>query len=249
LLADVAFHGGLIDAWGRGITKIAEACQKADLPPPTMAENSGGFLVTVKLPDVQANPAERELVKEPVEEPVGEPVAAAVIRFLQLLANQKSLGTEGIRKAFNHKSRKHLRETYIHPALAQGLVEMTLPDKPNSRLQKYRLTAKGAKMTLIEEPVKEPVEEPVTEPVADAVIRFLQLLANQKSLGTEGIRKAFNHKSRKHLRETYIHPALARGLVEMTLPDKPNSRLQKYRLTAKGAKMALIEEPVMEPVA
>jgi ATP-dependent DNA helicase RecG len=126
---------------------------------------------------------------------------------------------------------------------------MTLPDKPNCRLQKYRLTAKGAKMALIEEPVKEPVEEPVGEPVADAVFRFLQLLANQKSLGTEDICKLFNHKSRKHLRETYIHPALAQGLVEMTLPDKPNSRLQKYRLTAKGAKMALIKEPVEEPVA
>ncbi len=35
---------------------------------------------------------------------------------------------------------------------------------------------------------------------------------------------------RKSFRERYLRPALQAGLIEMTLPDKPNSRLQKYRL-------------------
>jgi hypothetical protein len=37
-----------------------------------------------------------------------------------------------------------------------------------------------------------------------------------------------------HFRDAYLRPALAAGFIEMTIPDKPNSRLQKYRLTAAG---------------
>ena len=36
-----------------------------------------------------------------------------------------------------------MQERYLEPALAEGLVELTIPDKPKSRLQRYRLTEKG----------------------------------------------------------------------------------------------------------
>jgi len=45
--------------------------------------------------------------------------------------------------ALSLKDRKSLRERYLSPAIAQGLVEMTIPDKPNSRSQQYRLTVRG----------------------------------------------------------------------------------------------------------
>lgn len=41
------------------------------------------------------------------------------------------------------KDRVNFKRIYLDPALADGWIEMTIPDKPNSRLQKYRLTEKG----------------------------------------------------------------------------------------------------------
>jgi len=32
----------------------------------------------------------------------------------------------------------------------------------------------------------------------------------------------------------HLRPAMEAGLLQMTIPDKPNSRLQKYKLTALG---------------
>jgi hypothetical protein len=48
-----------------------------------------------------------------------------------------------IQQKLGLKDEKHFRTAYQQPAIAQGLIEMTIPDKPNSRLQKYRITPKG----------------------------------------------------------------------------------------------------------
>jgi hypothetical protein len=48
------------------------------------------------------------------------------------------------------------------------------------------------------------------------------------------LQKELGLRHEEHFREAYLVPALTSGLVEMTIPGKPKSRLQKYRLTAKG---------------
>nr|WP_263478351.1 hypothetical protein [Francisella sp. SYW-2] len=37
------------------------------------------------------------------------------------------------------KDRKSFVERYLKPALEQNLIEMTIPEKPNSKSQKYRM--------------------------------------------------------------------------------------------------------------
>ena len=38
----------------------------------------------------------------------------------------------------------------------------------------------------------------------------------------------------KTFQQNYLNPLIQAELLERTIPDKPTSRLQKYRLTGKG---------------
>ena len=53
-------------------------------------------------------------------------------------------------------------------------------------------------------------------------------------MNREQLQQALNLRARKNFRLLYLLPALEADVIERTIPDKPNSRLQKYRLTAKG---------------
>ena len=44
------------------------------------------------------------------------------------------------------RDRTKFRNKYVRPLLEEGIIEMTIPDKPNSQNQKYRLTPKGIEL-------------------------------------------------------------------------------------------------------
>ena len=93
----------------------------------------------------------------------------------------------------------------------------------------------------VEAQVTPPVEAqdtpPVTPPVDEYVIKLLVLLRQAGALGNAEILHALNLKDRRRMRETYIKPAMAEEWIEYTIPGKPSSRLQKYRLTEKGRQL------------
>ena len=51
------------------------------------------------------------------------------------------------------------------------------------------------------------------------------------------LQKALGLKAEKNFRLLYLQPALRAGVIEMTIPDKPTSSKQKYRITAQGRKL------------
>jgi len=72
---------------------------------------------------------------------VAPQVTPQVSQLLGVL--EGDMGREALQSALCLQDRKSFSERYLRPALAEALIEMTIPDKPNSRLQKYRLTDKG----------------------------------------------------------------------------------------------------------
>ena len=139
-----------------------------------------------------------------------------------------------LRQVLALKDTKHFRKTYLQPALDAGLIEMTLPDKSHSRRQRYRLTPAGSAHR--QRPQGGELAPQVTPRVAPPETpqdRLLWVIEGEMT-GQE-LRQKLDLRDMKHFRKTYLQPALDAGLIEMTLPDKPHSRRQRYRLTPTGS--------------
>ena len=77
-----------------------------------------------------------------------------------------------------------------------------------------------------------------TPHVTPEVRKMLSILKGEMT--RKEIQQILGLKDEKHFRTAYQQPAIAARLIEMTVPDKPNSRLQKYRITPKG--VAVVKE-------
>lgn len=69
---------------------------------------------------------------------------------------------------------------------------------------------------------------PDADQVTDQVRALLDALGDEELSALELMRKlGLSH--RPTFRQNYLNPALKAELIERTIPDKPTSRLQKYR--------------------
>lgn len=64
--------------------------------------------------------------------------------------------------------------------------------------------------------------------VSEYVKRMLAVMEYEVPYTSNSIMEALGLKSKETLRKNYINPAMELGLIKMTLPDKPNSRNQRY---------------------
>jgi predicted transcriptional regulator len=60
------------------------------------------------------------------------------------------------------------------------------------------------------------------------------ITAAKEEISREQLQAAAGLKDREHFRKAYLNVLLDSGLLEMTIPGKPRSSKQRYRLTALG---------------
>ena len=130
LLAESLYLAEYIERMGTGTLDMIRRCVEVGLPEPEFTVTDG-FVTTVR----------RKALAGQVTGQVTGQVADEIMTMIAVFRGDHT--RQELQLALNLKSRANFEDRYLKPAIEAGYVALTLPDKPRSRLQKYRLTAKG----------------------------------------------------------------------------------------------------------
>ena len=149
-----------VDVWGRGTNRVIEMCEKHGAAPPVFEEKQGFLVVTFRAPLVaggaagtskgravpgSGQPESRpELQPESSTSPVPVQFQSLEDRILALL-REGALPVSILSKRLGQKRVSGQLKVVLNKLLSDSIIEFTIPDKPNGRLQKYRLTPAGEK--------------------------------------------------------------------------------------------------------
>ena len=75
----------------------------------------------------------------------------------------------------------------------------------------------------------DPLSTPQEPPKMDSQLQDLMGALGNRELSAAELMNALGLSDRKHFRQAYLQPAIAAGLVEPVIPDKPTSPKQRYR--------------------
>jgi ATP-dependent DNA helicase RecG len=147
-VAGIFFRAGMIESWGRGIERMVQACHQAGLEDPVFAPEAGGFWVTFRFGPQWAVGGVTGSATGSATGSMPEKIRGNPVFRLVWTVGKAELAPSEIQQRLGLLHRPTFRENYLRPALQQRLLEMTLPDKPASRLQRYRLTDTGKLLLL-----------------------------------------------------------------------------------------------------
>lgn len=132
LLAEAFFLTGDIERYGTGFVRIREVL--SSYPEIEFRIKEIGDFFKAELHQIES-------ITPHVAPHVSPHVSPHVEKLL--LCCEKSAGREQLQEKLGIRDRKYFYKTFLKPALETGLLALTIPEKPRSKLQQYQLTEAG----------------------------------------------------------------------------------------------------------
>lgn len=145
IIANVFYRAGIIERWGSGTLNIIDWCRENGNPAPSWQEEAGSVFVTFRPAEL---PATQRVSKAPGDDASDETGTKLGLSRDQVSVLRQVTGDTGVAELMKFSGRANrtkFRDQVLNPLLNAGLIEMTIPDKPRSSKQQYRLTEAGKK--------------------------------------------------------------------------------------------------------
>lgn len=140
-LARIFRDAGLIEQWGSGVNRVFSEIAKAGLPAPDIEEIVDRVRVTIHVVDHSATP--RPVMQDAYADGrEGRHVGRYDVGMLSA-AVDGPVHRDVLFEAVGLKPLSQNYTRHVVPLIEAGLLAMTVPDKPRSKAQRYRITDTG----------------------------------------------------------------------------------------------------------
>ncbi len=141
LIADLLHRIEFIEKAGTGIKRIRDEAHRQGCPEPVFEEN--GFFTAIFRPNPEVRARAETQVGARVTDQVGTKMAPSKHQVEILIRCREDQPITALMEIAGRSDRTKFRTQVLGPLIAESLLAMTIPDKPRSSKQRYRLTAKG----------------------------------------------------------------------------------------------------------
>ncbi len=142
LLFGLLHRMDVVEQIGTGIRRIRDLCREWGVPEPAIDVSEHWVTVVFRRP-VWGGEGSEKISEGPSRHQVGTKSAPSRHQVAILCKSLSARPMTELMAVAGRKDRTKFRNQVLRPLLDAGWIEMTIPDKPTSRMQRYRTTAAG----------------------------------------------------------------------------------------------------------
>jgi len=140
-IAEILFLAGYIERWGRGIELMNSLMKEYGLPEPEYEEIAQSFVVTFKRHKIAESMLGTDVVPSLSQVCPKSVPTDIIIKILEIVRKQATILE--LMKEVGQTNRTRFRKEILKPLMDASLIQMMIPDKPQSSKQKYVITDKA----------------------------------------------------------------------------------------------------------